>query len=159
MKRRELLAAAIAAPLVLSAAAKSVASGGTPTVLVTADRESHVVAIELPTGTIVRRIRTLPGPRSIEAAFATWAVVAHTASGRLSVLDGTGLKLRRVITGFREPRYTAIHPARYPSGVDPAGRPLAYVTDSLRREVVTVDLGRGTIVWRTASPGRRVTSR
>ena len=121
--------------------------------LVTADLESHVVAIELPTGTIVRRIRTLPGPRSIEAAFATWAVVAHTASGRLSVLDGTGLKLRHVITGFREPRYTAIYPVRYPSDVDPAGQPLAYVTDSLRREVVTVDLGRGTIVWRTAVPG------
>jgi hypothetical protein len=154
VKRREFLAAAmIAAPLALSPAAKSVASGGTPTVLVTADRESHVVAIELPTGRVVRRVRTLPAPRSIEAAFAMWAVVAHTASGRLSVLDGRTLKLRSVISGFREPRYTAVHPVRHPSESEPAGRPLAYVTDSLRREVVTVDLGRGTIVLRTAVPG------
>ena len=153
MKRRELLTAAVVAPLVLSAPARSVTSGGTPTVLVTADLESHVVAIELPTRTVVGRIRTLPGPRSIEAAFASFAVVAHTASGRLSVLDARTLRLRRVITGLGEPRYTAVHPVRYPSEVDPAGRLLAYVTDSRRREVVTVDLGRGTVLWRTAVPG------
>jgi hypothetical protein len=120
---------------------------------VTADRESHVVAIELPIGTIVGRIRTPAGPRSIEAAFADLAVVAHTASGRLSVIDGSALRLRRIVTGFREPRYTAVHPVRFPSGVDPAGRPLAYVTDSFRRELATVELERGTILWRTAVPG------
>ncbi len=46
-----------------------------------------------------------------------------------------------------------MHPARYPADNDPAGRPIAYVTDSARHEVVTVDVARGTILWRTAVPG------
>ena len=58
-----------------------------------------------------------------------------------------------MITGFREPRYTAVHPSRFPAGADPLGTTLAYVTDSARREVVTVDVAQGRILWRTAVPG------
>ena len=156
MKRRELLAAAAAAPLALALPARSAAggSGGTPTVLVTADLEAHVVALEVATGRVVRRIPTHPGPRSIEAAF-TWAVVAHTGSGRLSIVDAPTLRVRRVIDGFREPRYTAIQPTRWASERDPGGTALAYVTDSRARQVVTVDLERGRTIWRTSVPGRR----
>ena len=155
MNRRELLAAAAAAPLALALPPRSDASGlgGTPTVLVTADLESHVAAVDVTSGRVVRRIPTLPGPRSIEAAFWTWAVVAHTASGRLSILHGSTLRVQRVLGGFRAPRYTAVHPSRWPSDTDPSGTPLAYVTDSARREIVTVDIGRGRILWRTPVPG------
>ena len=156
MNRRELLAAAAGLPLALAlprAAAAHASGGGTAVALVTADRESHVVAIDLGTGAVARRIRTVPGPRSIESAFVTWAVVAHTATGRLTVLHAPTLRVHRVVGGFREPRYTAVHPVRYPSGTDPSGRPIAYVTDSARREVVTVDILRGRILWRTAVPG------
>lgn len=155
MKRRELLAAAAAAPLALALPARSAAggSGGTPTVLVTADLEAHVVALEVATGRVVRRIPTHPGPRSIEAAFLTWAVVAHTGSGRLSIVDAPTLRVRRVIDGFREPRYTAIQPTRWASERDPGGTALAYVTDSRARQVVTVDLERGRTIWRTSVPG------
>jgi hypothetical protein len=125
--------------------------GGTPLALVTADRESHVVAVDLG-GRALRRIRTSPDPRSIEAAFQTWAVIAHTSSGRLSILHAPTMGIRHVVGGFRAPRYTAIHPHRQPFAGTSA-RVLAYVTDSARREVVTVDVGRGAIVWRTAVPG------
>ena len=155
MKRRELLVAAMAAPLALALPARSAAggSGGTPTVLVTADLEAHVVALDIATGRVVKRIRTLPGPRSIEAAFLTWAVVAHTAAGRLTLLDAPTLRVRRVIDGFREPRYTAVHPTRRASEGSARETALAYVTDSRRRQVVTVDLGRGETLWRTSVPG------
>ena len=152
MNRRELLAAAAAAPLALALPSRTLArgAGGTPTVLVTADLESHVAALDVATGRIVRRLRTLPGPRSIESAFLTWAVVAHTGSGRLTIVDAPTLRVRRVVGGFREPRYTAVYPSRWGMGHDTA---LAYVTDSARREVVTVDVARGRILWRTAVPG------
>ena len=161
MNRRELLVAAAAAPLALALPESPTAGGvgGTPTAFVTADTESHVVALDLSTGVVSKRIRTLPGPRSIESAFMTWAVVAHTATGRLSILHAPTLSVRRVVGGFREPRYTAVNPLWYARG-DPGVRPLAYVTDSARREVVTVDVVRGTILWRTGVPGpaRHVTA-
>jgi hypothetical protein len=125
--------------------------GGTPLALVTADRESHVAAIDLVTGRVVRRVPTAPGPRSIEAAFQTWAVIAHTASGRLSILHAPTMSVRQIVEGFREPRYTAIHPTRIT--VCTRERVLAYVTDSARREVLTVDVERGVIVGRTSVPG------
>lgn len=155
MKRRELLAAAAAAPLALALPGRSPAAGagGTPLVLVTADLESHVAAVDVSTGRVARRIPTLAGPRSIESVFWTWAVVAHTGLGRLSLLQAPSLRVRHVMGGFRAPRYTAVHPSRWPSDTDPSGMPLAYVTDSARREVVTVDVGRGRILWRTPVPG------
>jgi len=155
MKRRELLATAAVAPLALALPGRGSAggAGGMPTVLVTADRESHVAALEIATGRVVRRIRTIPGPHSIEEAFHTWAVVAHTGSGRLSIIHAPSLRVRRVIEGFGAPRYTAVHPSRWPADDDPVGTPLAYVTDSARREVVTLDVGRGRILWRTPVPG------
>lgn len=128
-------------------------AGGTPTILVTADLEAHVVALDASTGRVVRRIRTHPGPRSIEAVLATWAVIAHTGLGRISILDAASLRVRHLLTAFGEPRYTAVHPSRWASSADPQGTALAYVTDSLRREVVTVDVGRGRVLWRTAVPG------
>ena len=152
MKRRELLAAA-AATVAFPGRAFAGGADGAPTVLLTADLESHVAALDIATGRIRRRIRTLPGPRSIESAFLSWAVVAHTSSGRLSIFDGRSLRVQRVVEGFREPRYTAVHPSRWPTERSPNGTALAYVTDSARREVVTVDVDRGRILWRTAVPG------
>jgi hypothetical protein len=155
MNRRELLAAAAAAPLALAIpeAASARRGGGTAMAFVTADTESHVVALDLDTRRLQKRIETLPGPRSIEAAFMTWAVVAHTASGRVSILHAPTLAVRHVLRSFREPRYTAVHPTHYPADNDAAGRPIAYVTDSARHEVVTVDVVRGRVLWRTAVPG------
>ena len=149
MKRRELLAATAAA---LAFPGRALA-GGTPTVLVTADLESHVVALDVTTGRITRRIRTYRGPRSIESALMTWAVVAHTTAGRLSVIHAPTLRVLRVVEGFREPRYTAVHPSRWPTDRSPNGTAIAYVTDSARRDVVTVDVERGRVLWRTAVPG------
>lgn len=141
MDRRAFLAGT--AGLVLAPDALARRLGGTPTALVTADLESHVAAVELSTGRVVRRIRTMAGPRSIESVRQTLAVVAHTERGALTIIDGRSLDKRAEVDGFGEPRYTV------------AGRDGRYVhvTDSKRGEVVTVDVERARIVYRTAVEG------
>jgi DNA-binding beta-propeller fold protein YncE len=108
--------------------------------LVTADAEAHVVAVSLADGRIVARLRTPPGPRSIESGPGGHAVVAHTGEGLLSLLDTSGRRprLRRVLRGVAVPRYTAMAPD---------GR-TAYVTDSERGELVVLDLERGRVAGR-----------
>jgi hypothetical protein len=126
MDRRRFLLAAAAAPFALREL---------PVVLVTADTDAHVVAVDLLTGLVRTRIQTRPGPRSIERVGSS-AVVAHTAVGEVSIIRG--LAVRHVLDGFVEPRYTAS--ARN-------GRH-AFVTDSGNAELVTIDVERGSVVGR-----------
>jgi DNA-binding beta-propeller fold protein YncE len=137
MDRREFLAAA-AAPLILGAGpALARSTGGTPLALVTADLESSVVAVDVSTGHVVRRLSTPADPRSIESIGWTGALVAHTAGGRMTLID-SDLRVRAVAGELGAPRYTAVSPDRR----------LAYVTDSARREIAVVDV-----------PGRRIVGR
>jgi DNA-binding beta-propeller fold protein YncE len=145
MNRREFVVAATALAIAPEALARTL--GGTPVALVTADLESHIVALELATGRRLRQIPTLPGPRSIERVGDT-AVVAHTAHGAVSLIDGVRLRVRKVLHDFEEPRYTA-------SSLD--GR-YAFITDSGLRAVVVVDVPRGRIVRRldVGGPARHI---
>jgi DNA-binding beta-propeller fold protein YncE len=120
VKRRDFLLAVAAAPGMLA---------HEPLAYVTADTESHVAVVGMTSGTIYRRIETLPSPFSIERVGDT-AVVAHTVSGRVTVLE------RHVIDGFGEPRYTA-------AAGD--GRH-AFVSDSGDARLVTIDVVQGRIV-------------
>lgn len=150
MNRRDFLVAAAAAPVALAAARGALAgrSSGRALALVTADTEQHVAAVDLGTGRVLRRLATLPGPRSIESAGGRVALVAHTSEGAVTLLDSRPLRVRRVLRGFAEPRYTA-------SSAD--GR-RAYVTDSANGELVTVDVVRGRVVHRldVAGPARHL---
>ncbi len=136
LNRREFVVAAGA--LVVAPTALARGLGGTPVALVTADLESHIAAVELSTGRVLRRIETRPGPRSIESSVARIAVVAHTEYGALTLLDGRSLRIVGVLEGVTEPRYTA---------ADRTGR-YAYVSDSKRGEVVVLDLPQRKIVGR-----------
>jgi len=142
MNRREFLAAA-AAPLVLGVAPASARpAGGTPLALVTADLESHVVAVDISAGRVVRRLRTPPDPRSIESVGVVGALVAHTGEGRLTLID-SDLRVRPVKADLAEPRYAAVS----------HDRRLAYVTDSGTYEVAVVDLSGRRIVGRVVVRG------
>jgi DNA-binding beta-propeller fold protein YncE len=147
MDRRAFVVAGAAA-LVAPQQALGRLAGGTPVALVTADTESRVAVVELGSGRILRSIRTLPGPRSIQDCAGTLAVVAHTTEGAVTILDGRTLAVRRVLRSFREPRYTA---------VSPDGR-LAYISDSRLEEVVVVDVRRGIVLWheRVGGPARHI---
>lgn len=145
MNRRSFLIAA-AAPLVAAAAPRSLLAapaGGSAVALVTADLESHLVAVETASGRIVKRIATGPGPRSIESNAFGQVLVAHTTHGRLSVVDAATLSVVGEIGGLGEPRYTAMHPSER----------IAYVSDSKRGEVAVVDLARREVVHRVSVPG------
>jgi DNA-binding beta-propeller fold protein YncE len=139
VNRRELLLAAAALSLA-PAEALAAPTAGRPLALVTADLESHVVAFDLHSQQVVRRIETLSGPKSIEAVRGgAMALAAHTVLGAISLIDVETLRVRAVLHGFDEPRYTA---------AAPDGRH-AFVTDAGRGEVVTVDLERLRVVRRT----------
>lgn len=143
MNRREFLVAAAAT---LRFAPEALA-GGSAVALVTADTQSRVAVVDLFTGRIMRSIPTVAGPRSIEHV-GNVGVVCHTAHGAVSLIDGPTLRVRRVLWGFAEPRYTAAAPnGRY-----------AFITDSSRYEVVTVDVVKGRIVGRAplGGPARHV---
>ena len=129
MDRREFIAAAVAAPFAVRAGMRR------PLTLVTADTEASVAVVDAFAGRVLRRIATRPDPRSIERVGET-AVVAHTAVGEVSLLEG--LAVRHVIRGFGEPRYAA---------TSPTGR-YAYVTDSGRADVAVVDVPRARVVAR-----------
>jgi DNA-binding beta-propeller fold protein YncE len=145
-RRRFLFAAASgAAALATEPWALAARAGGTPLAFVTADLESHVAVVRLSALQlrIIERIRTGPGPRSIEAAHNRFAVVGHSEHGVVTILDTFRRRIRAELEGFAEPRYAAIHPRRA----------LAYVTDSAAEELVTLDLERRRVRWRTRVPG------
>jgi DNA-binding beta-propeller fold protein YncE len=95
-----------------------------------------VVVLDAATGRVRARLATVAEPRSIEWAGGTRAVVAHTTSGAVSLLEGAPVRVRRVLRGMGEPRYTAVAP----------GGSHAYVSDSARGEVLVIDLERGRVV-------------
>lgn len=147
MNRRQFIVGALSLPVALRLSPVALA-GGTPVVLVTADTQSRLAAVDLTRGVILRSIETPAGPRSIESVSGMAAVVCHTAHGQVSLIDGASLRVRHVLRGFGEPRYTA---------AAPNGRH-AFVTDSGLREVVTVDMTRGQVVARVGvgGPARHV---
>ena len=145
MDRRGFIVAASAFVVSPEAFARSL--GGTPVALVTADLEARIVAVELRGGLRLKTIKTLPDPRSIQTV-GNVAVVAHTARGAVTLVDGPRLAVRRVLRGFSEPRYAAGSPdGRY-----------AFMTDSGLGGLVVIDVVRGRVVGRLAlgGPARHV---
>ncbi len=147
MNRRAFLGASAAVPLALALDPVAFAArlgGISPVALVTADAESHVVVLDTHTTDVLERVPTAAGPRSIESVHGQAAVVGHTELGVVTILATQGgVGVRAELDGFGEPRYTAVHPRV----------PLAYVTDSAREELVTLDTERVRIVARTRVPG------
>jgi DNA-binding beta-propeller fold protein YncE len=136
--RREFVAGAAALALGVGAAT-SRAAGRSSVALVTADLESHLVAVDVERGKAFRHVRTLPYPRSIETVGAG-AVVAHPERGVVTIVDGPRLSVVHVLRGFEQPRYTAAHP----------GGRYAFVTDAGRGEIVVVDVVAGRVLARAA---------
>src|SRR3990170_3324023 len=119
--RREFLGQALDAVVGLTALGAGATGGGprrpAPRALVTADTESHVAVVSLTSRRVLKRIATVEGPRRVQAAGAGRALVGHADAGAVSVIEDG--RVRRVLRGFGQPRYTAVSPdAR-----------LAYVSD------------------------------
>jgi len=134
MDRRQFLAAS--GLLLLTRRARTTT---TRVALVTADLESHLVAVDLPGGHVRAHLPTAAYPRSVEAVGET-AVVAHSDIGAVTLVHAPSLSIAHVLHDFGEPRYTAGHPD---------GRH-AYVTDAGRGEIVALDLARRRVLAREA---------
>jgi DNA-binding beta-propeller fold protein YncE len=138
MNRREFLAAAVAAAPLVKCAPLPVMSAREPIALVTADTEAHVVAMSLSSHRVLRRVPTIEGPRSIQAGPGGVAIVGHSAAGAVTLLEGRPPRVRRVLRGFEQPRYSVF-------GAE--GR-FAFVTDSGSGELAVIDVRRGRVVRR-----------
>jgi hypothetical protein len=136
VNRREFL---LAGALVAASPARALAARPGPLVLVTADLEARVLAVDFRDGRVRKVIRTPAHPRSIETVGAV-AVVAHSDLGAVSLIDARALRVATVLEGFGEPRYTAAHPD---------GRH-AYVTDAQRGELIVLDVLRHRVLRRVA---------
>jgi len=98
---------------------------------VTAETENRLLVVALPSGRVVRRIPLPPDPEDLatEGINGT-VVVVSAASGRVTLLDGSSLRVLKVIGGFGSPHIAAIAPdGNY-----------AYVTDDARGTVTVIDL-------------------
>jgi DNA-binding beta-propeller fold protein YncE len=141
MNRRQLLLAAVAAPVALALpdAATGAARGGTPLALVTADSDDRVLAVRLTDMRVVRSLAVPDHPAGIEAVDRLRsALVLSQASGTVTVLDALSPRVRKVLGGFQSPRYAA---------GDPRGR-YGYVSDDAAGQVIAIDVPRARVIGR-----------
>jgi DNA-binding beta-propeller fold protein YncE len=139
VNRRRFLTLATA-PFVLRAA--STFGSTAPRGLVTCDTESRIAVVDLAGGRVLGSIPVAPGPKSIERLGRSLALVCHTGSGRLTIVDGRTSSVRHVLHGFEAPRYTARHPDGAHAFVSDSGRGLVAAVDIRRGQVLgTVELG------------------
>jgi hypothetical protein len=127
VNRREFVALAAVTPFGLRTALTAPA----PRALVTCDAEARVAIVDLGSFRVLKKLATLPDPRSVELV-GSHVVLCHTAVGAVSILDRQG-HVRHVLRDFVEPRYTAGHP----DGVH------AFVSDSGHSALVAIDVVRG----------------
>jgi DNA-binding beta-propeller fold protein YncE len=123
----------VSAALLVPASQARVVGGGTPVALVTAETRNELLAVSLPGGRIVKRLRTPADPQNVETSDRT-AVVVSTRGAAVTLIDVRRLRVVKVLRGFGSPHIPLI-------GRD--GR-FAYVTDDARGQLVVIDLLR----WR-----------
>jgi DNA-binding beta-propeller fold protein YncE len=134
--------------LVLIGAAGSAArtSGGWTVALVTSELQNELLAVDLPEGNVVRRVRVPAGPESVEATATGPVVVVSSRAGVVSIYAWHTLRLVKRIGGFREPHIAALSPVARP-GIR-GGPARAYVTDDAAGTLSTIDLRSAKVIGR-----------
>lgn len=126
--RRVLLLLAI---LVVPAASQAARQGGEPVALVTAETQNELIAVDLPSGRILKRLPMPADPENV-AANATHAVVVSPRAGAVTLIGLRRLRVLKVLRGFGTPHLAAIVP----------DHEIAYVTDDARGQLAVIDLAR-----------------
>jgi DNA-binding beta-propeller fold protein YncE len=135
MKRALLLLALAAVP----ASSQAATRGGEPVALVTAETQNALLAVDLSSGQVVRRLRMPADPQNVETTPANdAAAVVSTRAGAVTLLALPRLSVRRTFRGFAEPHIAAF---------TPNGRYL-YVTDDARGQLVVIGVRRARVVRR-----------
>ena len=124
--------------LVLTTSASAASSGGNPVALVTAEQQNQLLAVELSSGKVLRRVSLPMDPQNVIGGPGTTTVVVSPAAGAVSLLDWRSLKRIRVFRGFAAPHIATFHP----SGE------WAFVTDDSTGQLTTIELTGPRIVSR-----------
>jgi DNA-binding beta-propeller fold protein YncE len=124
VKRIVLLLVLLAVP-----AAHSARLGGQPVALVTAETQNQLIAVELPSGRILRRLAMPADPQNV-VTNATYALVVSARAGAVTIVGTRRLHVLKVLRGFSSPHIALFVP----------DRELAYVTDDARGELAVIDL-------------------
>ena len=101
-----------------------------PVALVTAEGENEVLAVSVPGGRVIRRIRLAARPTTIAAGSAGPAVVVSPQSGTVTLLSPRTLRPEAILHSFRSPQIAAIAP----------GGTWALVSDAAAGSVSAVNL-------------------
>jgi DNA-binding beta-propeller fold protein YncE len=137
--------------LVLATSASAANTGGTPVALVTAERQDKLIAIELSTGKVVRRVSMPDDPQNVDSSWRMTAVVS-TRAGAVTLVDLNG-RIRKVFRGLDDPHIVVVN----------RGKDLAYVTADGSGELIVIDLmarriigppssARALTTWRSGPP-------
>jgi len=114
--------------LVLASSASAGPSGGTRVALVTAEERDELMAVELSTGRVVRRVRMPDDPENVASSFRMTAVVSARA-GAVTLIDQRA-RIQKVFRGFDDPHIVVVN----------RGKDIAYVTDDGSGELIVIDL-------------------
>jgi YVTN family beta-propeller protein len=130
-------ALALAALLLAAPSASARVSGGTPVALVTAETENQLVAVDVSSGRVVRRVQVAADPQNVVANQRV-VVVVSPGSGSVTLLGARSLHVASVLRGFGAPHLAAL---------SPNGK-WAFVTDDPRGTLDVVSLPRHRVVNR-----------
>jgi DNA-binding beta-propeller fold protein YncE len=81
--------------------------GGSPVALVTVETQSSLLAIALPSGKVLRRLRMPADPENVAAVGGKYAVVVSPRAGAVTVLSTPSLRIVRILRGFSDPHVVA----------------------------------------------------
>ena len=126
------------AALALVTSASASRAGGDPVALVTAEHQNQLLAVQLSSGKVLRRVSLPADPQNVIGGKGTATVVVSPGAGAVSLLDWRSLRRIRIFHGFSSPHIAALHP----SGE------WAYVTDDSSGELTTIELAGPRIVSR-----------
>jgi YVTN family beta-propeller protein len=112
--------------------------GGTPVALVTAEQQNELLAVSLPDGHVLRRVKVAADPETIAAQPNGPAIVVSPRSHTITVLAWHSLRTLAVLRDFRSPQIAAI---------TPDGN-WAYITDAGTGDLTVLDLKTQRIVDR-----------
>jgi DNA-binding beta-propeller fold protein YncE len=113
--------------------------GGEPVALVTAESQNQLIAVDLPSGRVLKRLRMPADPENVEPG-ARIAVVVSPRAGAVTLVDVQRLRVRKVLRGFGAP-HIALH-LPFPDWQ------FVYVTDDSRGQLDVIRLPGGRVVKR-----------
>jgi DNA-binding beta-propeller fold protein YncE len=126
---------AVVSAAFLAPASQARMAGGTPVALVASETTNRLIAVELPSGRILKRLPMPSDPQNVAVCGQT-AVVVSVRSGAVTLVDTSTLKVRRVLRGFGSPHIPACSPdGRYIYVTDDARGQLAVIRERVIRKV------------------------